>query len=88
MFYGWNLQREFNREYDLDDRIVLARKESDPTYEEIVCGAEGMTLVLRLTGGDNAKIQAPFFIFESALGSYPIGGTPDNVYSARSHVYS
>lgn len=65
--------------YDLDDRLVLARKGTDSTYKEVVSGGEGMTLVLRLTGGPNAKIQAPFFIFKNALGSYPINGTPDNI---------
>jgi len=65
--------------YDLDDSIGLCRKGNDLSYHDIVSAGEGMTLVLRLTGGPNAKIQAPFFIFKNALGSHPIGGTPDNI---------
>lgn len=48
-------------------------------YREFVAGTEGMTIALRLSGGANAKVEAPFFIFENARGSYPIPVCPDNV---------
>eukprot|EP00171_Calliarthron_tuberculosum_P022475 IDg22475t1 len=38
-----------------------------------------MTLVLRITGGINGKIEAPFMIFKNDHCSYPIKGVPDNI---------
>ena len=47
-------------------------------YMGVVSGAEGMTVVLRVTGGVNSRIASPFFIFKSRAESYPIAGSPDN----------
>lgn len=49
------------------------------TYAEVVSSYEGFTLALRLSGGTNAKLEAPFFIFRNLNWSYPIVGCPDNI---------
>eukprot|EP00171_Calliarthron_tuberculosum_P003820 IDg3820t1 len=38
-----------------------------------------MTMVVRLSGGRDARIEEPFFIFKNKDRSYPIRGVPDNV---------
>lgn len=66
--------------FDMDDRRTLAvRGSTSVNYVDVVSGTEGMSMVLLLSGGPNAKLYAPFMIFKNALGSYPITGVPDDV---------
>ena len=48
-------------------------------YADIVSGGESMTIVLRITGGYDSKIAAPFIIFKNKGFSYPIFGVPDDI---------
>lgn len=51
-------------------------------YADVVSGGEGFTMVVRLTGGRDARIAAPFMIFKNGDRNYPIRGVPDNVPGA------
>ena len=48
-------------------------------YGDVVSGGEGCTMMVRLTGGRNARIAAPFMVFKNGDCNYPIRGVPDNV---------
>lgn len=52
---------------DLDNKRQLAfRGDRDlRNYKEVVVGGEGMTINLRIDGGPEAYIGAPFFIFKN-----------------------
>ena len=65
--------------YDLDDRYCSAKRGSrDINYLGMVSGSEGVTVVLRVTGGSNSKLASPFFIFRNRLESYSMNGSLDN----------
>ena len=66
--------------YDLDDHYSITRRGSKSVdYTAVVSGGTGMTLALRLSGGPNSKLEAPFFIFKNENANYPIAESPDNV---------
>ena len=48
-------------------------------YADAVSGGEGMTMVVRIIGGRDAKVEAPFMVFKNANRSYPIRGVPDGI---------
>ena len=48
-------------------------------YAEVVSGGEGMTMLVRLNGGPDAKMQLPFMDFKNKDSNYPIRGTVDNI---------
>lgn len=48
-------------------------------YADVVSGGEGITMVVRLSGGRDSKIESPFMVFQNASRSYPIRGVADNV---------
>ncbi|OWY96290.1 hypothetical protein PHMEG_00033478 [Phytophthora megakarya] len=48
-------------------------------YADVVSGGEGLTMVVRLSGGASAQIFPPMMIFMNAEGNYPIRGVKDNV---------
>jgi hypothetical protein len=48
-------------------------------YADVVSGGEGMTMLVRITGGPSACIQPPLMIFQNSNRSYPIRGVPDDV---------
>lgn len=48
-------------------------------YADVTSGGEGMTMLVRLSGGPCAKIEPPLMIFKNRDRNYPIRGTPDNV---------
>ncbi len=54
-------------------------REGNVSYADVVSGGEGMTIVLRISGGVNAKLESPFMIFKNRNRNYPIYGVPDNV---------
>ena len=63
----------------MDDRsCVSPRGAKSVNYLDAVSGCEGMTVVLRVTGGQYSRLAAPFFIFKNRNENYPIAGTPDN----------
>ena len=48
-------------------------------YAEIVSGGESMTMVLCISGGRRATIEAPMLIFSNENRSYPIQGLIDDI---------
>ncbi|KAK1948488.1 hypothetical protein P3T76_000777 [Phytophthora citrophthora] len=44
---------------------------------DAVSGGEGMTMVVRISGGASAHIHPPMMIFTNSEGKYPIQGVPD-----------
>lgn len=48
-------------------------------YAEVVSGGDGMTMIVRITGGEHALIEVPFMVFTNKNRSYPIRGVPDNI---------
>lgn len=52
---------------------------SDVKYADVVSGGEGMTMLVRLSGGRDARIEPPFMVFMNKGRNYPIRGTPDDV---------
>ena len=49
-------------------------------YSDVVSGGTGMTMVVRIVGGKNATITAPFMIFKNENSSYPIKGVSINTH--------
>lgn len=65
---------------NMDNGLTLGfAGDDDVKYADVVSGGEGMTMVVRITGGANAKIAAPFMIFKNKDRNYPIRGTPDDI---------
>ena len=54
----------------------FVRKGSEIKYMDVVSGSKVMTIMLRITGGPNAKLMTPFFIFQNNSENYPIRGVP------------
>lgn len=48
-------------------------------YADVVSGDEVITIMVIVTGGRQALIEAPILVFQNAISSYPIRGVPDNV---------
>jgi hypothetical protein len=55
------------------------RGDDDVKYADVVSGGESMTLVVRITGGVDAHIEAPMIIFQNPGRSYPIQGVADDI---------
>lgn len=51
--------------------------ETSIKYADVVSGGEGMTMVVRISGGPSARVHPPLMIFMNAAGNYPIHGVPD-----------
>lgn len=49
----------------------------DVKYADVVSGGEGFTMVVRLSGGKQARVEPPFLVFVNKNRNYPIRGTPD-----------
>jgi hypothetical protein len=68
---------------DFDTRKTLGFVgETTIKYADVVSGGEGMTLVVRITGGKAARVTSPMLIFQNENKSYPIRGVPDDVQGA------
>ena len=48
-------------------------------YADVESGGEGMTMLVTLSGGVEAKIENPFMVFKTQSRRFPIHGVPDNV---------
>ena len=60
-------------------RTLGVRGDNDVKYADVVSGGEGMTMMVRLTGGATSYIKAPMMIFTNKNRSYPITAVPDTV---------
>ncbi len=46
---------------------------------DVVSGGQGMTMVVRITGGESSRVASPMLILENPSSSYPIHGLPDDI---------
>ena len=61
-------------------RTLGVRGDDDVKYADVVSGGEGMTMMVCISGGPSALIQAPMMIFTNKSRSYPImQQVPDNI---------
>ena len=66
--------------FNQDDGKTLGfRGECDIKYADVTSGGEGMTMMVRITGGERSIIANPFIIFKNKDSKYPIRGIPDDV---------
>ena len=66
--------------FNLDNHKSLGFKGCKKVnYADVVAGGDGFTVVLRMTGGINAKLHAPFLIFKNKNRNYPMKNLPDNL---------
>lgn len=54
-------------------------EEKQPEFIEMMEGARPMTMLVRVSGGTDAKMEAPFMIFQDPGRTYPIPGVADDV---------
>ncbi|KAJ0401149.1 hypothetical protein P43SY_004356 [Pythium insidiosum] len=66
--------------FDMDNKRCLGfRGQESMTYLDVVGGGEGMTLIVKLRGGSNPRIEPAMLVFQNANCSYPIAGVKDDV---------
>ena len=63
-------------------RTLGFRGDENVKYADVVCGGEGMTMMVRITGGVSSRICSPMMIFQNKNRSYPIRGVADDVVGA------
>lgn len=54
-------------------------EDSEVRYADVVSGGEGMTMMVRLTGGSSSFLASPFMILQEEKGNYPIRSLPDDI---------
>ena len=65
---------------NMDNGKTLAMKGAENVkYADVVSGGEGMTMIVRITGGVNAKVYPSMMIFKNKDRNYPIRGLIDDV---------
>ena len=65
---------------DMDNGRVLDFQGSNRvTYLDVASGRDCFTVCMRISGGQNARIEKPLVIFQNPNDNYPISGVPDNV---------
>lgn len=52
---------------------------SEVKYADVVSGGDGFTMLVRLSGGRDSRIEYPFIVFRNKDRNYPIRGVPDTV---------
>lgn len=62
-----------------DGKTFGFRGEEEVRYMDVTSGGEGMTMMVRLTGGRDGRVANPFMIFKNQDRSYPIRGVADDV---------
>lgn len=66
--------------FDVDNGKTLGFSGcNDVKYADVVSGGEGFTMMVRISGGRDARIEPPFLVFTNKDRNYPIRGVPDNV---------
>ena len=60
-------------------RTLSFSGESEVKYADVVSGGEGVTIMVRLSGGRDARVQNTFMVFKNSSRSYPIRGVPDDI---------
>jgi hypothetical protein len=65
---------------NMDNGRTLGFKgDTNVKYADVVSGGEGMTMIIRISGGISSRIEAPMVIFKNKDRKYPIQGVPDNI---------
>ena len=65
---------------DMDNRSTLGFTGDEwVNYTDVVSEGEGMNMLVRLSGGRDAKIKPPVMVFKNKNRNYPIRGTVDNI---------
>ena len=71
---------ETHFQFDMTDGKTLGfTNDEEVRYADMTSGSEGMTLLLRIIGGRNARIETPFLIFKNKDRRYAIRGVPGNI---------
>jgi len=66
--------------FNMDNGKTLGFKgDRHVKYADVVSGGDPITMMVRISGGVNARIEAPMLIFKNQNGAYPIRGVADNV---------
>lgn len=66
--------------FNMDNgRSIGFRGDSAVKYADVVAGEEGITMMVHIRGGRDARIECPFLIFQNSNRSYPIRNVPDTV---------
>ena len=60
-------------------RTLGFRGDVEVRYADVTSGGEGMTMMVRISGGKDAKLENPFMVLKNQNSSYPIRGVPENV---------
>lgn len=65
---------------NMDDGKTLGfRGDQQVKYADVTSGGEGITMMVRISGGADARVENPFMIFKNKDCSYPIRGVTDNI---------
>lgn len=71
---------ESHLDFNVDNGKTLGfRGDNKMRYAEVVSGGEGMTMMVRISGGRRAVIENTFMIFKNRDCNYPIRGVPDYI---------
>ena len=66
--------------FNMDNgRTVGFRVHEKVKYSDVLSGDEGITMMVRISGGVQARIQPPMLVFQNTDASYPIRGVEENV---------
>lgn len=66
--------------FNMDNgRTLGLTADEEVKYADVTSGSEGMTMLVRLSGGPKAIIETPLIIFKNKSRSYPIRNLPDNI---------
>ena len=62
-----------------DGRVLDFRGSNRVTYLGVASGRDCLTIFIRISGGQNARIEKPLVIFQNPNRNCPTFGIPDNV---------
>ena len=73
--------------FNMDNGKTLGyRVSTKVNYADVVSGCDGLTMVLRLRGGVDAKLMQPFPIFKNRDRNYSMANLPDNINGVSYHT--
>jgi hypothetical protein len=60
-------------------RTLRLSRDKSVRYQGVVSGGQGMTRMVRISGGKCAIAWQPLLVFQNVSRSYPMKGVPDDV---------
>ena len=76
----WENMDENHSVFNINNHHTLGMRGVDSVnYANVVGGDDGFRMVLRIKGGTNARLEAPFIIFKNKDSNYPMKNLPDNM---------